>query len=508
MTRMPRGNVLLITVDQLRADILQSAGGFMPTPNLDRLAAGGLRFSNHSTVTVPCGPARASLLTGLYAMNHRSIRNGTPLASHHATIATEARKAGYEPLLFGYSDTTPDPTGIDPEDPVLASYEGVAPGFRELVEMRLDTGLEWPAYLKSRGYRFSMDDSGPVPEIFRPVPQNPGAAGGNAPKITDPALYAAQDSDTAYLADRTMAALDIRSAKPWFAHVTFIRPHPPLVAPAPYNAMFHPDALPSPDLAAPAHPFVDAWFSAPCNKGLYWGFDGDCAGLAPEQAAAARAVYCGLIAEVDHHIGRMLDWLDDTGQAGDTLVIVTADHGEMLGEKRMWGKESVFDAAFRVPLVIRDPRRIRHAGSVIGEITESVDIAPTILEWIGREAPPAFDGKSLLAFLDGEVGGWRNSCLMEADFSHPLRPTRFQRALGLDANSCNATILREKRWKYVHFGGGVPPMLFDLAADPGETTDLGREAAATGEIARLARRLLDRMNERRDRRLTGFAFDP
>ncbi|MCC0029711.1 MAG: sulfatase-like hydrolase/transferase [Brucellaceae bacterium] len=118
---MRGGNVLFITIDQLRADLISGPlAGFAPTPNLDRLAATGTRFDGHFTVTVPCGPARASLLTGLYAMNHRSVRNGAPLARHHATIATEMRKAGYEPLLFGYTDTTPDPTGMDPEDPDLA----------------------------------------------------------------------------------------------------------------------------------------------------------------------------------------------------------------------------------------------------------------------------------------------------------------------------------------------------------------------------------------------------
>ena len=150
---MRGGNVLFITIDQLRADLIAGPlAGFAPTPNLDRLAATGTRFDSHFTVTVPCGPARASLLTGLYAMNHRSVRNGAPLARHHATIATEMRRAGYEPLLFGYTDTTPDPTGMDPEDPDLTIYEGVAPGFRELVEMRLEAGLEWPAWLASRGH--------------------------------------------------------------------------------------------------------------------------------------------------------------------------------------------------------------------------------------------------------------------------------------------------------------------------------------------------------------------
>ncbi|MFZ1727917.1 MAG: alkaline phosphatase family protein [Albidovulum sp.] len=495
-----KGNVLFITIDQMAVEVLSGPlAAHIKTPNFDRLAASGASFANHFTVTVPCGPARASLLTGLYAMNHRAIRNGTPLARHHATIATEARKAGYEPLLFGYSDISPDPTGMDPEDPDLKTYEGVAPGFRELVEMRLDDGLEWPAYLRAKGYEFEMDGAR-VHDIYRPR----GPA--NEPRPTDPALYRAEDSDTAYLTDRTLQALDIRKNRPWFAHVTYIRPHPPLVAPAPYNAMINPADLPRPDLDQPDHPFMGAWFSSAAATGLYWGFDGDCAAMPDTRINELRAVYLGLVAEVDHHIGRILDWLDSTGQAQNTLVVLTADHGEMLGQKRMWGKESVFDAAYHVPLIIRDP----HAtpGQKVTAMTESVDIAPTILDWIGRTAPEAMDGRSLLPFARGiTADGWRDAVFLEADFGSATNPTRFQNALHLNDHQTGVSVLRETRWKYVHFGGGLPPMLFDLATDPLETTNLAADPDFAPEIPRLARRLIDRMSERRDRRLTHFNLD-
>lgn len=499
---MERGNVLFVTIDQMAAEVLDGPlAAFVPTPAIDRLRASATSFGAHVTVTVPCGPARASLLTGLYAMNHRSIRNGTPLARHHATLAGEARRAGYEPLLFGYTDTTPDPAALDPEDPDLLSYEGVAPGFRELVEMRFDDGLEWPAYLRAKGYAFDLDRGAPVSGVYRPC------ATGNRPRPSDPAFYRAEDSDTAYLTDRTLQALDIRRDAPWFAHVTYIRPHPPLVAPEPYNRLIAPGDLPRPDLARPAHPFLDAWFSAPAVRGLYWGFDGDCDALPAETVAELRAVYLGLVAEVDHHLGRLLDWLDATGQAGRTLVVLTADHGEMLGAKRMWGKESVFDPAFRVPLVIRDPRAAGGAGRRVDALTESVDVAPTILDWIGRAAPPAMDGRSLLPLIAGATPpDWRDAGFMEADFGHPQRPTRFQRHLGLAPEQAGVAILRERRWKYVHFGGGVPPMLFDLEADPTETRNLADLPAHAAEVSRLRQRLIDRMTERRDRRLTHLSL--
>lgn len=500
---MRKGKVLYIVIDQIRADALNGAlAEHVATPNLDRLKAEGVSFENHFTATVPCGPARASLLTGLYAMNHRSIRNGTPLARHHATIATEARKAGYEPLLFGYTDTTPDPTAFDPNDPELQGYEKVARGFREIVEMRLDEGREWPGYLLAKGYDVRPPQDHVLPDFYKPV-----APDGGMPAINDPAIYAQGDSDTAYLTDRTLASMAARVFDPWFAHVTYIRPHPPFVAPAPYNDLVAPGTLPAPVASRPDHPFLDAWFSTPAQKSLFWGFDGDCANLDAARTAEIRAVYLGLIAEVDHHVGRLLDWLDATGQRDDTLVVVTGDHGEMLGDKKMWGKDSVFEPAYHVPLIIRDPRNPRVAGRKVTAITESVDVTPTILEWIGHEPPPAMDGRSLAPWLEGGTTAWRDAAFMEIDLSHPKNPTRFQLHFGLDEQRCNAAILREARWKLVHFNGGVPPMLFDLENDPGETVNLATDPAHAGEIARLTARMLDRRMERADRRLTGHALD-
>ena len=497
---MENGNVLFIVFDQVTAAALNGPlADQTPTPNIDRFASRSAVFRNHYTVTVPCGPARASLLTGLYAMNHRSIRNGTPLARHHATVATEARKAGYEPLLFGYSDATIDPDGIDPEDPILTQYEGVAPGYREVVELRTDEGFEWPAYLRGKGYNFEMEPRKPIPPFYGPrAGENPG------PRA--PTLFAAEDSDTAYLTDRTIEGLDVRRGKPWFAHLTYIRPHPPLIAPEPYNTLIDADALPGPSPDRLSHPFLDAWHSAPANRGLYWGFDGDFSKLDDAKHRELRAVYLGLLAEVDIHIGRLLDWLDNTGQADDTLVILTSDHGEMLGEQGIWGKDCVFENAYHVPLMIRDPRQ-SGGGQVITKLTESVDVTPTILDWIGAKSPPAMDGRSLLPFVAGAAPeNWKDAVFMEADFGHPTRPTRFQSHLGLPTNRCNVSILREERWKYVHFGGGIVPMLFDLENDPRETQSLASDPAYTSEMSRLARKMIDRMTERRDRRLTGYSF--
>ena len=124
-----RINVLLITADQLRADCLSAAGHpLVRTPRLDALAEAGVMFARHYGQCLPCGPARTSLLTGMYAMNHRSVRNGTPLDAAFTNLALEARKAGYEPWLIGYTDTTMDPRRFHPERPAGAALRGDPPG--------------------------------------------------------------------------------------------------------------------------------------------------------------------------------------------------------------------------------------------------------------------------------------------------------------------------------------------------------------------------------------------
>ena len=479
-------NLLLLTFDQLRADaVLGPLAEAVPTPAFDRLRASATNFSDHVTVTAPCGPARASLLTGLHPSNHGALRNGTPLAKGLTNLAFQLREAGREPLLFGYTDAAPDPDDAHPADPALASYEGVLPGFREVVEMRFESPSTWLAHLSKRGYALPR----PLPKRLFDL-QIP-VAEGRAPNPSDPAPYRAEDSETAFLMDELLAHLEVRRDAPWTAHAAFIRPHPPFVAPAPFNRAVAPSAVPPRTPAHPDHPFVRAWFSERSSFGTWMLFNGDCAGLPEETIAELRAVYLGLVAECDHHLGRLLDWLEATGQAGRTLLVVTSDHGEMLGDGRMWGKASVFDPAFRIPLMIRDPRRPESHGRAVSAKTESVDVAPTILDLLDRTVPPQWDGRSLRPFLDGAAPDtWRDAQLMEIDFAEPEAPTRFQRAWGTGPRDSGAAILRASRWKLVRFSGPAPPLLFDLEADPQETEDLA--AARPDILAEMTEALLRR----------------
>jgi arylsulfatase A-like enzyme len=438
-------NVLMIVADQFRADVLQGAlAAHVPTPNLDALAAESLRYENHHTVVVPCGPSRASLLTGLYAMTHGSVHNGAPLPRHFPTLATELRKLGHEPLLFGYTDTQPDPTGLAPRDPARMSYTGAAPGFVEVQEMR-EEAWAWLAHLRGKGYDVPDAGAPDFDRLYRPTGGIPGA----------PALYRAEDSDTAFLTDRTLAELDVRKARPWAALITYIRPHPPYVAPAPYHDMIDPEGLPA---AAKAfdHPFFDAFHSAPSQAGMFWGFDGDQTALHKAEIARTRATYLGLVAELDHHIGRLLSWLEDTGQRENTLVVFTADHGEMLGDLGLWGKQTPFRQASHIPLMIRAPGQ---APGLIRRPTRSIDLVPTLLARLGG-ASRMMDGGDLA------VAPHRPAAMVELELGDLSGRGRFETFTDRPAQECRAVAYEQDQWRYVHFTCGFAPMLFDVANDP------------------------------------------
>lgn len=478
-------NVLFIVIDQLRADcVFGELAAHLELPNLRALMADAVTFQRHFSVVNPCGPSRASLLTGQYAMNHRSIRNGTPLRHDVPNVATEMRKAGYSPMLFGYTDTSQDPRVFHEDDPALQSYEHYLNGFQEVTEMRYESSYPWRSHLISQGYKFETFAS-----VYQPVSPT-----GDIPKINDPALYRAEDSDTAFLTDRFLATMPAYKEKNWFAHLTYIRPHPPLVAPAPFNDMYDPAELPLPTrLADPAseaavHPFFGPTLEQKTPAGNVVGFPN----LQPtdENIQTLRSIYLGLITEVDLHIGRVISFLKDSGQYDDTLIVVTADHGEMLGDRHSWSKFTVHDAAYHTPLIIRQPGNAARAGTVVMEPVETIDITPTILEWVGQEVPNSMDGKSLLPLLRGDVPeDWRAYSFSELDFAEPEAPTLWENALGTGPSDSSLTILREARFTLVEFAADLPPILFDHERH-GEAENVADQSEYQSDLNRLTRLML------------------
>ncbi len=480
-------NVLLVTADQWRGDCLSCLGHpVVRTPNLDRLAADGVLFTRHFAQATPCGPSRASLHTGLYALNHRSITNGTPLDARHKTLAGLARAGGYDPVLFGYTDTSADPRTLPPDSPWLRTYEGVAPGFR--VELRLPEAEEaYLDYLADRGYgRRSFA------EVY----------GGG---FRQPAPFRAEDSVTAYLADRFLGWLDGQGSQPWFAHVAFLKPHPPYVAPEPWYSSVAPEAVPAPvraptvEAEAALHPWLAAHLAMPVA-----GADRR-ALLDGANLAQLRAVYFGLVAEVDHHLGRILETLARRGELDSTLVIVTSDHGEMLGDHWMLGKAGFFPQAFHVPLLVRDPGGAR--GHRVTAFTEHVDLLPTVLTSLELPVPLQCDGLALSEFLTGQPERpWRRATHWEHDFRDVVSGA-YERVLGLPSDACALSTRFDGRHAYVHFAG-LPALCFDMTDDPAWLHDIAGDPSHAAAVLEQAQGMLSWRMLAAERRLTGCALTP
>lgn len=437
-------NVLFVTLDQFRADCLSIAGHpLVETPNLDRLAASGVRFASHFGQAAPCAPGRASLYTGMYQMNHRVVANGTPLEERFDNVARLGRRAGYAPALFGYTDQGVDPSTVaDAADPRLDTYEGVLPGFDAVLP--LDGRMApWLAWLESLGYGTLPADRALETEPDRP----------------------AGHSASAFLTKQLLAWID-RQDGPWFAHASYLRPHPPYAAAGRWATRYDPADVGTPLATDPGiHGLVDAARTVPLCS-------------APEDPAAMaqlRAQYFGMVSEVDDEFGRVLDHLASTGQEQETVVVLTADHGEQLGDHGLVQKLGFYESSYAIPCIVRAPGRSGSAGRVVGEFTEAVDVLPTLAELLGREVPAQCDGVSLVPFLDGGAPRrWRTSAHWEWDWRDMVMgPHRTVGGPDRHLERANLAVERNSTHAYVQFGDGTW-LCFDLAADPGwhtTTTD-------------------------------------
>ncbi len=497
-------NVLFITADQWRGDTLGVLGHpLIQTPNLDGLAQSGVTFRNHWTQATPCGPARASLLTSMYLMNHRVVNNGSPLDRRFTNLAWEARKAGHEPTLFGYTDIAADPRDRDRNDPDLKTYEGVLPGMVSAVSLT-ESEKPWLASLKALGYGSLTPET-----VYLPAAASPGREATFAP-----ARYRAEHSNTAFLCGELLKWLSVREEEPWFAHLSLLRPHPPWVAPSPYHSMYSPEDVPPPVRGSSAaneaaqHLLLQTLHELVRTESFYRTGTGTVAEASEQEVLQARATYYGLMTEVDHHLGRIFDYLKASGQWERTLVVFTSDHGEMLGDHYLFGKSGYFDSAFHIPLIIHHPDAPSRHGTQIEAFTETIDTAPTILEWLGVDVPQQFDGLALTPFLEsGAPERWRDAVHFEFDFREiaSLQPMILER-FGLYPDQCTLCVLRDSRYKYVHFTA-LPPLLFDLQEDPGEFHNLAESPEAQLLVARYAQKMLSWMLNHRDRTLANISYE-
>ncbi len=429
-------NVLFITLDQFRGDAYGAAGhALVTTPTLDRVAHEGFRLERHFSQAAPCAPGRAALYTGTYQMNNRVVANGTPLASGLDNLAFVGRRAGYDPTLFGYTDQGIDPYSANGnDDPRLNYYDGILPGFSVGLYLP-ESQAGWVQYLRARGY----DVQPGWRALLRGEPERP-----------------AEDSLSGFLTTRFLEWLE-HQERGWFAHLSYLRPHPPYAAAGEYATRYDPA-----DMTVPIAPVAEGQRHPLHEAALKWHQV-----AAPTDVDALkflRAQYYGMVSEVDAQLGRVVTALEERGEWDDTLVVVTADHGDQLGDHGLIEKLGFFPQSYHIIGLWRDPRVT--GGRALRQFTENIDLLPTLADALGVEPPVQCDGRSLTPLFAGEDVAWRHEAHYEWDSRYmllagPTVPSPSPEALA----GRNLAVSVGDDLAYVQFGDGSM-RCFDLAADP------------------------------------------
>jgi arylsulfatase A-like enzyme len=307
-----------------------------------------------------------------------------------------------------------------------------------------------------------------------------------------PARVKEQHSETAYMTDQAIGFVRRMGSRPWVLHLSYVKPHWPYMAPAPYHAMYSSDqCLPVMRHAAEReneHPVVAAYRRQE-----------ECVSFQRDECIrTVRPAYQGLITQLDHHLGRLFDVMATEGVLDDTLIVFTADHGDFLGDHWLGEKELFHDTVQKVPLIVVDPRPAADGtrGTTEHRFVESVDVLPTILDTLGAPVPThRVEGRSLLPLLHGTPPpDWRRFSYSELDYS--WREAR--RMLRKPVDRCRAYSLRTPRWRYVYWLD-EPEQLFDLQADAEEFHDLGRDPSTESVREQLRAQLLGFLGERKHR---------
>jgi choline-sulfatase len=436
-----RPNLLVIMSDQHSRHVLGCYGdAIVRTPNLDRLAAEGMRFDACYCPAPLCVPSRMSFMTSRMPGRNRVWDNdhvldsGIPTWVHHLGIA------GYETALVGRMHFVgPDQRHGFAHRPIgelSAGHPGAPnPGFDvdRIPVLRGCSQDRRSVEIAGRGrFLYQWYDEQVVPAACE------------------------------YLRQRARR----RGAGPFAAVVGFLLPHNPYVAPAALFDYYY-ERVEVPDVEE-GQPLATR--RARRARGLYDPY------LSREQVRPARAAYFGLCELLDGYVGRILECLEATGLARDTLVVYCSDHGDMAGEHGLWAKSCFYEGSVGVPAIARLPGVIE-AGSACRAVCNLLDLGPTFAEAAGIEPMGRVDGRSLWAHMTGNPpADWPDETFSELlDLARwPREPIRQRRLLP-------GRMIRSGRWKLWTFADedNLPPVLFDLAADPRELQDLATDPAHT-----------------------------
>ena len=484
-------NILFIMVDQLRFDYLGCTGHpSIKTPNIDALAAQGVNFSQCYVQAPLCGPSRMSTYTGRYCHSHGATWNGTPLRVGEMTMGDHLRPLGMDTYLCGKTHAAPDIAGmkrlgIDPQSTTGSRIAECGFDVWERMDGEFPAGLPnlsstYQDYLRDKGY----ESDNPWHDFANSGEDEDGnvLSGWKLSSSTQAARIAKEDSETAWLTTRAMDFLSqANDDTPWCLHLSYIKPHWPYVAPAPYHNLYgiediKPVVRSNSELAN-SHPVLAAFQKKRVGKAF----------SRPEVRDAVIPAYMGLITEIDDQIGRLMSHLDSLALRENTLIIFTSDHGDYLGDHWLGEKELFHDASSRVPLIVVDPSKDADAtrASVCDALVEAIDLAPTFVDYAGG-APRGeiLEGQSLRPLLRGINSSLHSYVISEYDYCFKAARKTLKQPIG----DCRLAMLYDGRFKLMH-AEGFRPLLFDLQKDPGEMNDLGENPEYFETIQRLENQL-------------------
>ncbi len=482
-------NILFIMYDQLRHDYLSCAGHpHLDTPNFDRVAAMGVRFTSAYVQSPVCGASRMSFYTGRYVSSHGAQWNNFPLRVGEHTLGDHLRGAGMACWLIGKTHMKADAKGMErlglAPDSVIGARQAEC-GFDIWVR---DDGLwavgpdglyderrsPYNEYLKSKGY----DSDNPWADYASAgIADGKKASGWFFDNADMPANIREEDSETPWLTSEAIRFVD-HAKGPWCAHLSYIKPHWPYIVPAPYHAMYGANHVPA---------AVRADIERDDPHPVYGAFMGNRIAAAFQQYEVREKVipaYMGLIKQADDQLGRLLDHLETTGQMGDTMIVLTSDHGDYLGDHWLGEKDLFHEPSVKIPLIIYDPRAEADTtrGTTCDALVEAIDLAPTFVEAAGGTvADHILEGQSLTPWLHGHEPEWREVVISEYDYS----ATPMRDVVGVTPRDARLFMVFDGRFKLIHAEGGFRAMLFDLHTDPQEFHDLGKGSAHDGDISRL-----------------------
>jgi choline-sulfatase len=448
-----RPNILFIMADQMRGDCMGADGNkVIRTPNLDRLAAEGARFRCAYTSTPSCTPARAAILTGQSPWRHGMLGYYQVAERYPRELPRLLADAGYHCVGIGKMHYHPQRN---------------AHGFhRTLLD---ESGREQSIDFRSdyRSWFYSLEPNA-----------NPDLTGIGWNDYRAKTYALSEEMHPTHWTGQTAVNFlkSYSGAQPFFLKVSFARPHSPYDPPARFMKMYE-----NADMPERAIGEWSARNDRPADASNHSLWRGN---LGPEAPRKARRAYYGSISFIDEQIGRILKTLEQRGLLDSTLILFTADHGDMLGDHHLWRKTYAYEGSARIPMLIRCPEGMKSArGQVLEQPVELRDLLPTFLDAAGAEyEEPAFDGRSLLKLIRGQKEGWRE--FIDLEHSVCYSPENHWSAL------------TDGRIKYIFHAPTGQEQLFDLTSDPRELHDLAADPGHRQTLERWRGRLIDHLSER------------